>query len=67
MREKANASGNAGDRGSKFAPDRKEKQTSLGSYTDEPMTEKPKRRHKLDVKRKPDKWSQWTTYGLVTG
>lgn len=41
MREKANAPGNTGDRGSKFAPDRKEKQTSLGSYTDEPMTEKP--------------------------
>ncbi len=38
MREKANASGN---RGSKFAPDRKEKQTSLRSYTDEPMTEEP--------------------------
>ncbi len=41
MREKANASGNAEDRGSKFAPDRKGKQTSLGSYTDESMTEKP--------------------------
>ncbi len=41
MREKANASSNTEDRGSKFAPDRKEKQTSLGSYTDEPMTEKP--------------------------
>jgi len=38
MREKANASGNAEDRGSTFAPDRKEKQTSLGSYTDETMT-----------------------------
>ncbi len=41
MREKANASGNAEDRGSKFAPDRKEKQTSLGSYTDESMTKEP--------------------------
>jgi len=40
-REKANASGNAEDRGSRFAPDRKEKQTCLGSYTDESMTEKP--------------------------
>jgi hypothetical protein len=40
-KEKANASGNAEDRGSRFAPDRKEKQTSLGSYTDESMTEKP--------------------------
>ncbi|HEY9614221.1 hypothetical protein [Allocoleopsis sp.] len=67
MRGKANASGNAEDRGSRFAPDRKEKQTSLGSYTDETTTTKPKRRQKLDVKRKPDKWSQRTTYGLVTG
>lgn len=41
MREKANASGNAGDRGSRFAPERKVQQTSLGSYTDEPMTEEP--------------------------
>lgn len=41
MREKANVPGNAGDRGSKFAPDRKEKQTSLGSYTDKSMAKKP--------------------------
>jgi hypothetical protein len=41
MREKANVPGNTGNRGSEFAPDRKEKQTSLGSYADESMTEIP--------------------------
>ena len=33
MEEKANAWGNAQDRGSKFASERKQKQTSSGSYT----------------------------------
>ncbi len=33
MKEKANAWGNAQDRGSNFASERKQKQTSFGSYT----------------------------------
>lgn len=33
MKEKANVWGNAQDRGSRFASERKQKQTSFGSYT----------------------------------
>ena len=50
-------SGNEMDRDSKFVPERKQEPTSLGSYTEETIDTETKRRQKLDVKRKPDKWS----------
>ena len=64
MRQKANALINTRDRGSKFAPDRKEKPTCLGSYTKRNLELEIEPNEKFDIETKLNKWTRGKAEGM---
>ncbi len=66
MKEKANAWGNTQDRDSRFVPERKQEQTSFGSYTKGKTSQEIEPNEKFDTQQ--SKWTGGTVRGLeLTG